>query len=66
MTFPTVTNTSTGHVAIYRVMYREPLADACERLTELAARLESDRAELEAANKELQAALATAEALAIF
>jgi len=66
MTFPTVTNTTTGAKAIYRVMYREPLADACERLTELAARLESDRAELEAANKALQAALELAELRAAF
>jgi len=59
MTFPTVTNTSTGHVAIYRVIYQEPLADVC-------ARLQSDLDALRAVDKELRAALATAEALTIF
>jgi len=68
MTFPTVTNTSTGAKAVYRVVATEAgyAARENERLAALVERLRIDRDQLRDANAALQAALATAEALTIF
>ena len=68
MTFPTVTNTSTGAKAVYRVVATEAgyAARENERLAALVERLRIDRDELREANDKLKAALTRAEALTIF
>ena len=68
MTFPTVTNTSTGAKAVYRVVATEAgyAARENERLAALVERLRIDRDQLRDANAALQAALELAELRAAF